>query len=59
MIIPCPTCHVHEFQDAVYGINVRVCNQCGDGAAGKYRCTVCLAIIQIGKAEKAEKVTVK
>lgn len=39
MIIQCPTCKPHTYQDKKYGKNMRVHNVCKEH--GKYRCTVC------------------
>lgn len=43
LILPCPTCPPHEFQDARYGRGQRVANRLQQGSAqlDKYRCTAC------------------
>lgn len=42
MILYCPDCRIHPFQDKTYGIKKRVCNPTKEH--NKYRCTVCSKI---------------
>lgn len=50
-IVPCTCKHEHEYQDRVYGRNMRVMNpRIKDG---EYRCTVCGVTKSFGTEKKS------
>lgn len=51
LVMPCEC--LHQFQDNHYGLGKRVHNQCGELAAGGWRCTVC------GKQKSSPKKEIK
>lgn len=52
MILRCPNCTPHEFQDKRYGRGMRIMNPCKGGTS--VRCTVCGKETQLSSAQIKE-----
>ena len=62
VVILCKDCKVHPFQDALYGLNMRVHNLLKAAVPQKGRCTVCsdeknisVGTVVVAKQEKGSK----
>ena len=57
MIIRCPSCKIHDYQDKKYGLKMRVYNPCqkpGGRTIVGFRCTVCSNKIDAPKEVKKD-----